>query len=129
MGVLPEWLKYAIVMPLHKKGDILNLDNYRPISLLPVFSKVLEKVMYCRLNHHLQTNVILTMEQYGCRKGLSTEYATFSLKDNILKTWNKKIHIGGIFCDVTTAFDCVNHDILIKKTTILWDTGINPNFV
>jgi hypothetical protein len=55
-------------MPLYKKGDVTKMDNYRPISLLPVFLKVLEKVMYCRLNHHLQANNILAIEQYGFRK-------------------------------------------------------------
>jgi len=75
------------------------MTNYRPVSLLQVFLKVFEKVMYCRLNQHLQTNNILATEQYGFRKVLSTEHTTFSLIDNILMSWNKKIRIGGIFCD------------------------------
>ena len=80
------------------------MATYRPISLLPVFLKVFEKAMYSRLNHHLQANSILATEQYGFRKGLSIEHATFSLTDNILIVWNKKINIGGIFCDLTKAF-------------------------
>jgi hypothetical protein len=56
VGVFPERLKYAIVIPLHKKGDISHMANYRTISLLPVFSKGFEKAVYCRLNHHLQAN-------------------------------------------------------------------------
>jgi len=91
------------------------MANCRPISLLSVFSKVFEKAMYCRFNHHLQANNILATEQYGFRKGLSTEQATFSLTDNILMDWNKKIHICGIFCNLTKAFDCVNHDVLRAK--------------
>jgi len=91
MGVFPKWLKCAVVIPLHKKGDISNMANYRPISLLPVFSKVFEKAMFCRLNHHLQANSTLATEQYGFRKGLWTELAAFSLTDYILiflMAWN-----------------------------------------
>jgi len=91
MGVFPKCLKYAVLIPLHKKGGISNMANYKPISLLPVFSEVFEKAMYCRLNHHLQANSTLATEQYGFRKGLSTEHAAFSLTDYILiylMAWN-----------------------------------------
>ena len=61
--------------------------------------------MYCRLNHHLQDNNILAIEEYGFRKGLLTEQATFSLRDNILMFGGGN-HIGGSFCDLTKANDC-----------------------
>ena len=66
------------------------MTNYRPISLLPVFSKIFDKAMYYRLNQLLQTNNKLATDRYGFRKGLSTEHTTFSLTDNILIAWNKK---------------------------------------
>ena len=117
MGAFLEWLKYVVVIPLDKKDDVSNMANYRPISLLPVFSKVFEKAMYCRLNQHLQANNILATEQYGFRKGLSTEHATFWLTD-------KKVHIGVIFCDLTKAFDCVLIAKLkhcgIQESTLNW---------
>jgi hypothetical protein len=78
------------------------MANCRPISLLSVFQKVFEKAMYCRLNQPLCANNILDTEECGFRKGPSTEQATFSLTDNILIAWNKKILIGAIFCDLTS---------------------------
>ena len=59
MDVFPGWLKYAVVIPLHKKVDVSNMANYRPISLLPLFSKDFEKTIYYRFNPHLQANSIL----------------------------------------------------------------------
>jgi len=90
MGVFPERLKYALVILLHKKGDVSNMANYRPISLLPVFSNVFAKAMYYRFSHHLQAKSILATEQYGFRNGLSTEHKTFSLTDNTLMAWKKQ---------------------------------------
>ena len=67
-GIFPDRLKTAVVKPLHKKGDKFNISNYRPISLLPTFSKIFEKAMYSRLNQHLYTNNMLVPEQYAFRK-------------------------------------------------------------
>jgi hypothetical protein len=79
-------LKVSVVRPLYKKGDKTNMSNYRPISLLTTFSKILDKVMYNRLSHYLLTNNILVPEQYGFRKGISTENAAFKLMDGVVKS-------------------------------------------
>ncbi|GFG38826.1 hypothetical protein Cfor_11239 [Coptotermes formosanus] len=114
-GTVPDRLKIAIVKPLFKKGDKIIMTNYRPVSLLPSFSKVLEKAMYNRLSHHLHMNNIPVTEQHGFRNGISTEKAAFRRTNSVFQSLNKKRHVGGIFCALAKAFDCVNHDILLFK--------------
>jgi hypothetical protein len=112
-GVSPDHLKYAIIRQLYKKGGKSRISNFRPISLLTVFSKVLHKTMYHRLNQHLQINSILVPEEFGFRQDLSTEHAACSLIDRILQAWSNKLHVTEIFCDLVKAFDFVDLEILI----------------
>jgi hypothetical protein len=107
--------KVSTVRPLYTNGDKTNMSNYRQISLLTTFSKILENVMYNRISHYLQTNNILAREQFGFRKGISTENAAFKLTDSVLKSLNQKMHVGGIICGLAKAFDRVNEEILFSK--------------
>jgi phosphoenolpyruvate carboxylase len=91
------------------------MSNYRPISLLPTFSKILEKLTYKRLLSHLNKYNILVKEQFGFRENYSTALATYKLLDNIYTALNNKCIVGGIFCDLRKASDCVSHDILLSK--------------
>jgi hypothetical protein len=88
------------------------MTNYRPISLLEVFSKVLKKAMHCRLSQHLCTYNILVTELYSFRKGISTEDAAFRLTNSVFKSNSQKMNVGGLFCDLAKALDTVNHEIL-----------------
>jgi exonuclease III len=114
-GLFPTRLKYSVIKPLFKKGDKKDIKNYRPISLLTSFSKIFEKVIYIRLNNHVINNNIFSVDQYGFRSNSSTEKASFKLINDILQALNNKSYVGGIFCDLEKAFDCVNHDLLMKK--------------
>ena len=114
-SVFPDKLKYAIVKPVFKKTNKQEISNYRQISLLTSFSKIIEKLIYTRLHAHIDMNTILVQEQYGFRTHSSTEQSAFNLINSILSAINNNQIVGGIFCDLQKAFDCVNHKILLEK--------------
>jgi flagellin-specific chaperone FliS len=126
-GIYPNRFKYAIVRPIHKKGDKLQMTNYRPISVLISCSKILETIMLNRLYQFVQVNNILAPEEFGFRKGSHIEKAIFTLTDNILTSLNQE-KVGGIFCDLTEAFDYVNHDILLAKLCYYGIHGMNAKW-
>lgn len=114
-GRFPDRLKQSIVRPLHKKGDKRNMNNYRPITLVPIFSKIFEKVMHCRLACYLDKFHIINEEQNGFRKGKSTTLAAYSLISKVIEGIDKKKLVSVIFFDMSKAFDYVNHVLLLNK--------------
>ena len=114
-GVFPESLKISKVIPIHKDGSTQILDNYRPISLLSVFDKIIEKLMHIRLYSFLTDHNILFQNQFGFRKNNSTTYALIQITEMIKESIDNHKYGCGIFIDLRKAFDTVNHNILLTK--------------
>ncbi len=114
-GIIPDEMKIARVIPIFKAGDQAVITNYRPVSILPCFSKILEKVIYKRLLNYVNDLGIFCNNQYGFRKGHSTSLALIDLFDNISSAIDRKEHSVGIFLDLSKAFDTVDHNILLDK--------------
>ena len=114
-GCFPDALKIAKVIPLYKNGDKTILQNYRPISILPSFSKIFEKIVFNRLISYLDFNKILCNGQYGFRKNHSTFMALIDMYDKISASIDRKEFSIGIFIDLAKAFDVLDHNILLSK--------------
>ena len=114
-GIFPDKMKLAKVIPLFKKGYVLTASTYRPISLLPIFSKIIEKVMYERLYKFLEKYKILYSSQFGFRANYSINDALVSLTEAIKNSLDNRKFGCGSFLDFQKAFDSVNHEILLTK--------------
>jgi hypothetical protein len=109
-GVFPDLWKTTKVKPLHKKGDKNDMHNFRPISIIPVFAKLLERLMYNRMTSFLCENKILSQAQNGFKKGKSIDTAVQSYIERI-----QEAHTIGIFIDVSKAYDILNINLLLEK--------------
>ena len=114
-GVFPDVLKIARVIPLYKNGDKSDICNYRPISLLPIFSKIFEKLIHSRLTAFFEKHEVLYHKQFGFRKRHSTIHALNTAITQVLNSLNNKKAVIGIFLDFSKAFDTVKHSILLTK--------------
>ena len=126
VGVFPDLRKIAIVSPVFKTGDTAGISNYRLISVLPCFSKILERVIYNRLYKYLTDQKILHPLQSDFRKGHSTtEHAIAQLVYQIYESFENNNYTVRIFVDLSKALGTVDHTILLKQLEINGITGAN----
>ena len=113
--IFPDLLKIANVIPIHKKDDKLDCNNYRPISLLSNVSKIHKKCMHTRSTKFLQVNKLFFSHRFCFRNGYSTNHALTSLIETIRKALDEDKFACGVSSDLQRAFDTVDHGILLSK--------------
>ena len=128
-GIVPDEMKIARVIPLFKADDRDVFTNYRPVSILPSFSKFIERIIYNRFLEYFNKYSILSDKQYGFRKNHSTSLALVDLYDKISTAIDQKEIAVGIFLDLSKAFDTVNHSILFDKLKYYGIRGLALDWV
>ncbi len=114
-GIFHESWKQALVVLVLKNGDAADVSNYRPFSLLPIFSKVLEKIVSTQLVNDLEENNLLSKTQHGFRPKLSAATALTVITDEIYKNMDSKKVSLLTLCDLSNAFESLNYSILLQK--------------
>ena len=127
-GVFPDAIKIAKVIPLFKYGNYIKVDNYKPVSILPVLSKILERLMYTRLMKFVDFDILYDF-QFGFRKYHSTFMALASAVNHIVNAIQFGKYSIGVYLDFSKAFDTLNYDILFLKLNHYGIRGIALDWI
>jgi len=114
-SVFPECLKFAKVVPIFKGGDSTDVSNYRPISVLSIFSKIIEKHVFSKLYSYFDRNSILNVNQFGFRHGRGTAQAIINHCSYLYSMLDSNRYVFALYLDFRKAFDSVDHEILLGK--------------
>ena len=125
-GVFPSEWKKANIVPIHKKGDKQTLENYLPVSLLPIFGKILERLMFNEMFNFFIENKLISSNQSGFKPGDSSINQLLSITHEIYESFDVGLEVRSVFLDISKAFDKVWHDGIIYKLT---QNGISGNLV
>ena len=128
-GIFPDLCKLSKIIPIFKRDDPMLCVNYRPISLLSIFSKIFEKLIYNRMYSFLNSNNLIYGKQFGFRAKHSVNHALISTTELIKSQLEDGNYVAGIFIDLEKAFDTVNHVILIQKLSYYGFRGNSQNLI
>ena len=122
--MFPSSWKRSKIIPLHKKDDPLNPKNYRPVTIVPILSKILERVVFNQLSSYLNSNHLLHPNHHAYRSGHNTTTALIQMYDGWLKAVEGGPLAGARLLDMSAAFDVVDHDLPLEKLSLYGlDTG------
>ena len=112
----PTLLKMADITPIHKKDETTKKDNYRPVSILPVISKIFEHIIFDQISSYIDS--LLSPFLSGFCQGFGTQHCLIVMLERWRKALDNNSEAGAILTDLSNAFDCINHELLIAKLKV-----------